>query len=111
MSRARVRGWIAGVVTAGVLVGAILSLGPAPQGDAKPQAAAPAQRVRAPGKPIPMTAGLIGLEIALGLKDEQPTPWNGEVQVSEGKVREVEIIQGGGPNAKVEGNRFTVRTI
>jgi hypothetical protein len=58
-----------------------------------------------------MTSNLIGLEINLGLKDQQPTPWDGEVMLSEGRVREMEIIQGGGPNDKVEGNRYTARTI
>jgi hypothetical protein len=58
-----------------------------------------------------MTGSLIGLEVVLGLKDEMATPWNGEVRVSEGRVREIEIVQGGGPNAKVDGNRFAARTV
>jgi len=62
------------------------------------------------GKPIPMPKNRIGVEIALGLKDEEPTPWGGTVQVSEGRVESLEIV-GGGPNAGVQGNRYNGRSI
>ena len=57
-----------------------------------------------------MPANLIEVEITLGLKDEQPTRWGGSVQVSEGRVVSLQVV-GGGPNAKVNGNRFTARSI
>ena len=40
-----------------------------------------------PGQPIAMPADLVGLEIALGLKDSQPTEWEGDVKVSQGPGR------------------------
>src|SRR6202030_1859100 len=43
------------------------------------------------GQPIVMPAGLIGLEIALGLKDSAPTEWEGDVRVSTGQVVAIEI--------------------
>ncbi len=57
-----------------------------------------------------MTAQLIGLEIDLGRTDEKPTRWDGEVEVSEGKVAHLEIVRGG-PNAKADGARFRALTI
>src|SRR4051794_39689638 len=50
-----------------------------------------------PGRPIAMPAGLVGLEIALGLKDGQPTEWEGDVKVSKGRVVAV-AIERSGPN-------------
>ncbi len=41
-----------------------------------------------------MPRGLIGLAITLGLKDEQRTPWDGEVTVSEGRVLGLDVVQG-----------------
>ena len=62
------------------------------------------------GQPVAMPAGLTGVLITLGLKDEKATDWNGEVSVSAGKVLRVDIVQGN-PKATVEGNKFTVRSI
>src|SRR5262249_52733684 len=51
----------------------------------------------------------VGLDITLGLKDKQPTDWDGEVHVSEGKVLAVTIVEGN-PKATATGQRFTVRS-
>jgi hypothetical protein len=56
-----------------------------------------------------MPANLVGLDIALGLQDKEPARWDGEVQVSEGRILGLEVRQGG-PQAKAEGNRFTARS-
>jgi hypothetical protein len=62
-----------------------------------------------PAQPIAMPSGLIGLEIALGLKDNAPTEWEGDVKVEPGRVVALEIDRSG-PNAEVEGTRFSVGT-
>ena len=48
------------------------------------------------GQPVAMPAGLTGVLITLGLKDEKATDWNGEVSVSAGKVhrRSPKVAQG-----------------
>ena len=62
-----------------------------------------------PGQPIAMPAGLIGLEIALGLKDSAPTEWEGDVKVSTGRVVAIEVERSTS-NALVEGTHFSVGT-
>ena len=62
-----------------------------------------------PAQPIAMPAGLIGLEIELGLKDSAPTEWEGDVKVSPGRVLAVEVERSGS-NAEVEGTHFSVGT-
>ncbi|HXG09430.1 MAG TPA: hypothetical protein VNK04_06545 [Gemmataceae bacterium] len=110
MSRARVRSGVAGLTTLLVFVLVLAVWGPPERGESNQQAAQPPRRVRAEGKPIPMPANLISLEVALGLKDKQPTAWDGQVQLSQGKVIEIDVLRGG-PNAKAEGNRFTARSV
>ena len=61
------------------------------------------------GESVAMPRGLIGLTITLGLKDEERTPWNGEVTVSEGRVLSLDVIQGA-LNASSEGSKFKVAT-
>jgi hypothetical protein len=56
-----------------------------------------------------MSANLVGLEIALGLKDQQPTVWDGEIQVSAGRVRTLEFARAN-PQATVDGLRFRARS-
>ena len=46
------------------------------------------------------------LEIALGLKDKELKPWDGEIQVSEGRVLDLTLTRGG-PRATVESTRST----
>jgi hypothetical protein len=62
-----------------------------------------------PGQPIAMPADLIGLEITLGLKDGQPTEWEGDVKVSKGRLVAIEVDRSG-PNADVDGAHFSVGT-
>ena len=62
-----------------------------------------------PAQPIAMPADLIGLEIALGLKDSAPTEWEGDVKVSAGRVVAIEIERSTA-NAEVEGTHFSVGT-
>ena len=60
-------------------------------------------------RPIAMPPGFVGLEVALGLKDTRATAWEGDFQVSEGRVLGLEVVRAGA-GASVEGNRFTVGT-
>jgi hypothetical protein len=94
------------------IFGAVLAaLGPARQAEPGQPPARPAPRAPRPeGKPIPMPANLVGLEIPLGLKDKEPRPWDGEIQVSEGHVLDLTLSRGG-PRATVEGTRFTARSV
>ena len=76
------------------------------------RAARRAQRgIRWPGEggEVAMPRGLIGLTITLGLKDEQRTPWDGEVTVSEGRVLSPRRHPRP-PNASSEGSKFKVAT-
>jgi hypothetical protein len=77
------------------------------------QAAPAAQKPRPPrpeGKPLAMMTNLRGVTVRLGLKDRKPTDWDGEVQLSEGKLLELSILQGN-VKGKVEGNQYSVRTV
>ena len=38
------------------------------------------------GKPVPMILSGFAAQIGLGLKDEEPADWDGEIKLSEGKV-------------------------
>ena len=62
-----------------------------------------------PAQPIAMPAGLIGVEMTLGLKDNAPTEWEGDVNVSLGRVIAVEVERSAS-NAVVEGTHFSVGT-
>src|SRR5262249_52576217 len=57
-----------------------------------------------------MPTNLVGLEVRLGVKDTEPTPWGGEVELSEGKLLSMSVRRGGA-NARVDGARFTARSV
>jgi hypothetical protein len=59
--------------------------------------------------PVNMPADLAGLLISLGLKDAQPTDWDGEIVVSAGRLLALDVAQGN-PKATVDGGKFRVRT-
>jgi hypothetical protein len=61
-------------------------------------------------KPVSMLAHPVGLEIDLGRKDMEPAAWDGDVQVSEGRLVDM-TIRRGGANAKVDGSHFTGRSV
>lgn len=58
--------------------------------------------------PIPMTAGAVSLRITLGLKDTEPTAWDGDMKVSEGRVSRLSGQLR--PNDRVEGSAWTMST-
>src|SRR5207244_3108683 len=70
-------------------------------------------------QPVAMPANLTGVLISLGLKDQKTTPWDGEVSISEGKIIELDIVQGnvagkkkaGKAKGKVDGAKFTVSSV
>jgi hypothetical protein len=92
-----------------VTLAAVLACWPAREGPAGLQADQPAPRKRPAEKPIPMATDLIGLEMELGLKDESPTKWDGQIEVSEGKVALLEAVRP--PNAGASGARFHARSV
>jgi hypothetical protein len=109
MSRTRVRGGVAALLTAGVFGFVLLAFGPPRAGQINSQTPPP-RKPRPEGKPVAMPANLVGLEIHLGVKDQEPTPWGGEVELSEGKLLHLSVRRGGA-NASVNDNRFTARSV
>jgi hypothetical protein len=63
--------------------------------EATPPAQQPAKRKRPVVKPIAMSSRMVGLAIRPGLKDSQRTIWDGTVEVSEGRVVEIESFFAG----------------
>jgi hypothetical protein len=56
---------------------------------------------------VAMPHGLVGVELALGLLDAEPTDWEGDVMVSAGEVLEVTVLESG-DQAEARGAHFTV---
>ena len=108
MRRSYTRRGVAGLLTAGVFGLVLLALGPTqPGGNSQPP---PARKPRPERKPIAMPANPVGLEVHLGLKDTEPSPWGGEVELSAGKLLTMSVRRGGA-NAHVDGTRFTARSV
>src|SRR5262249_45939558 len=103
----RLRGGIAGLVTAAVFLAVALAMKPAQEG--APAGQKP-RKPRAAGKPGAMLSNPTGVLIKLGLKDQKATDWDGEVQLSEGKLTELSILQGN-VQGKIQGNQYSVRTV
>ncbi len=78
--------------------------------DEEPQAQGTSKGGPKPGEPVAQPAGLIGLEVRLGLKDPAATPWEGEIRVSEGRVVGIDVDRAR-PDALIEGSRFSVGTV
>jgi hypothetical protein len=78
-----------------------------PQPALGPQAPEPAGS-RFTGR-IAMPRGLVGLELALGLLDAEPTDWEGDVTVSAGEVLDVTVLESGAP-AESRGAHFIATT-
>jgi hypothetical protein len=91
-----------------VFVIVALSGGQAPEEEGAPSEQ-PAKRNRAAVKPIPMTQRTVSLEILAGLKDTERTIWDGMIEVSEGRVLEIESLSVG-QRSKSEDGRFKART-
>ena len=110
MSRAHIRRGIAGLLTTGIFLLAIVIFAPTPQAETGQKLPDAARKPRPEGKPIAMPVNLVGLEVRLGLTDENPTPWDGEVQVSAGRLLDLNVARGG-PKAKVTGASYTARSV
>ncbi len=100
---------VAGLLTAGVFGLVLLTVGLPRPGEGQPPPP-PARKPRPERKPIAMPANAVGLEVHLGVKDTEATPWGGEVELSEGKLLTMSVRRGGA-NARVDGTRFTARSI
>jgi hypothetical protein len=107
MSRACARCGLAGLLTAGVFGLVLLALGPPQTGESSQP---PPRKPRPEGKPVAMPGDLAGLEIHLGVKDTEPTPWGGEVELSEGKLLGMSVRRGGA-NSGVDGTKFRARSV
>jgi hypothetical protein len=60
-----------------------------------------------PAQPVAMPRELIGLEIVLGLNGAEETRWEGDIQVSEGRVLELDTVRAT-PNSRIDGTHFAV---
>src|SRR5262249_38013818 len=111
MNQSHVRAGLAALVTLGVL-GLVLLLGRTVEPLASgPTREGPRTRTSRPaGKPVAMATDRVSLEIILGLKDDEPTVWDGQVMVSRGKVRSLRLQRVGPQQGKVKDATFTVRT-
>jgi hypothetical protein len=110
MSRARIRGGIAGLLTGVVFAVVMIGWGTAPPVASEPNEKPRPKTARPAAKPVEMPASLVGLELSLGLKDKEPTPWAGSIEVSKGRVLAIDILRGN-PQARVEEHKFFVRSI
>lgn len=62
-----------------------------------------------PAGPVAVPASLVGLEIALGVKDGSPPQWEGDVKVSEGRVVDLDVVRGGAAT-DVSGSHFAAKS-
>ena len=75
--------------------------------EAAPEAQAPGRRaLRVPDR-VAMPRGLVGLELAFGLHDNEPTEWEGDITLSAGEVVDVQIVESG-VRAEARGGHFRV---
>ncbi len=99
-------------LAAGVVVsvfGIIALTGGESPKDAPSPTELPAKRKRPAVRPLPMPERTANLEIRLGLKDTKRTIWDGTIEVSEGRVVEIESYYGG-KREKFEDGRFRARS-
>jgi hypothetical protein len=109
MARSK-RQWFVGLFVASVFAIVLMIVGPGRHAQPLLQADQPAPKERPVSAPVAMPTNLVGLEIRLGLSDTKPTAWDGEIQLSEGRVSEIKVA-GGGPKPSVDGPRFKTRSI
>lgn len=58
---------------------------------------------------LAMPARLVALEITVGLADKEPTKWDGTVQVAQGQLHDLAVLQGG-PAAAVSRESYRAET-
>ncbi|MDA2923620.1 hypothetical protein MYX65_03010 [Acidobacteria bacterium AH-259-L09] len=68
-----------------------------------------AQESASPGAAIAMDPAATGLRVELGVGQEPPTSWEGEIHLSAGKVHQIDLWEPGA-RSNIEGSRFTTRT-
>ncbi len=92
-----------------IFVVVALSGGQFPQ-DADAPDEQPAKRKRPAVKPVSMTQQTVSLEIRPGLKDTEKTIWDGTIEVSEGRVIEIESFTKN-KRSKSDNGRFKARSV
>jgi hypothetical protein len=108
MHPVRTRSGAAALLTAAVFLLVALAMRPGQEGTA-PAAQKP-RKPRPEGKPVAMLTNLTGVTINLGLKDTKPTDWDGEVQLSAGKLVALDLLQGN-VKGKIDSHQFVVRSV
>jgi hypothetical protein len=73
--------------------------------------ASPATRQRPSRQATPMLGSVWDLEIELGRRDQQPTTWQGRVQLASGTLLEAQVFQGAQAKPLTDEGRFTVRSV
>jgi hypothetical protein len=109
MTRAHRFRSLAAATAAVVFVIVALSGGQAPK-DAEQAPQRPAKKKRVAVKPLPMPTHAVSLEMRPGLKDSKRTIWDGSVEVSEGRVVEIES-RFKGKSIRSEDGRFQARSV
>jgi hypothetical protein len=106
------RRWSSLAADAAVVVFVVVALsgGQAPKEALAPPVERTAQKKRPAVKPLAMTERTVNLLIRPGLKDAKRTIWDGTIEVSEGRVVEIESFFGGKRNASTDG-RFLARSV
>jgi hypothetical protein len=105
------RRWSSLAAVAAVVVFVLVAItgSQAPKEAEKP-ADQPAKKPRPAVKPIAMTTRTVSLEIRPGLKDTKRTIWDGVIEVSDGRVVEIESFSGA-VRSKSENGRFNARSV
>src|ERR1051325_6618109 len=57
--------------------------------------------------PVTISSQLVGIELQIGLGDQEPTPWKGEIRPGKGKVLQTLLVQAA-KLSTVDGGRFEV---
>src|SRR5271170_2110964 len=96
---------LAGLITLGTLLLVLLAC----KYGSEPTQARAAQPTAGADQPVSMPANLTGVLLTLGLKDQNPTDWNGEITVSTGKILALDVVQGN-PKAAIQGGKFSIRS-
>jgi hypothetical protein len=105
------RQWVVGIFSVGVFAAVVLIVMQSGRRVEPPLWAADVPRKERPkSAPVTMPTDLVGLEIRLGFGDAKPSTWDGEIQVSEGRVSEIKI-SGGAPKPSVDGRRFKAGSV
>jgi hypothetical protein len=97
---------LAGLITLGVFAVVVLGFRPGGQQTAATEQA----KTLVADRPVAMPANLTAVVMTLGLKDQEPTFWEGTVSLSAGKLLSTDVVLAN-PKATTKDGTFKVRSI